>query len=147
MTLPTVYWGLNFIAEHGKRLTNIKCRCDVIHAHEWGGVFADVVTMNHFRQLQLGLRIAIEPHGGHVWSQLGEMNRPMDVGALRIDNHERLTNALNDVEISPTNYMLSYLRQRGWTLPNNTIVIPNVVPDAEAHAATATRQKKVSFRF
>lgn len=118
-------------------------RCDIVHAHEWGGVFADVVTMNHFRQLRQGLRIAVEPHGGHVWSQLGEMNRPMDVGALRIDNHERLTNALNDIEISPTSYMLSYLKQRGWSLPNDTIVIPNVVPDAEKHAATATVQKKV----
>ena len=118
-------------------------RCDIVHAHEWGGVFADIVTMNHFRQLQLGLRVAIEPHGGHVWSQLGEMNRPMDVGALRIDNHERMTNALNDMEISPTNYMLSYLRQRGWVLPNATMVIPNVVPDAEKHEISTTKQKKV----
>jgi hypothetical protein len=50
-------------------------RCDIVHAHEWGGVFADLVMINHFRQLQSGLRIAIEPHGGHVWSQLGEVNR------------------------------------------------------------------------
>ena len=61
-------------------------RCDVVHAHEWGGVFADVVTANHFRQLTPGLRIAIEPHGGHVWSQLGEMNRPMDVGGWLISS-------------------------------------------------------------
>jgi len=56
-------------------LTGRDCRCDIVHAHEWGGVFADLVMTNHFRQLQSGLRVAIEPHGGHVWSQLGEINR------------------------------------------------------------------------
>ena len=54
----------------------------MVHAHEWGGVFADLVTAVHYRQLHPGLRVAIEPHGGHVWSQLGELNRPMDIGAL-----------------------------------------------------------------
>lgn len=116
-----------------------------MHAHEWGGVFADLVTMNHFRRLQPGLRIAIEPHGGHVWSQLGEVNRPMDVYALRIDSSERATNALNDIEISPTKYMLSYLRQRGWALPDSTLVIPNIVPDAEKHALEPTGAKKVKL--
>lgn len=114
--------------------------------HEWGGVFVDIIMMNHLRQLHPGLRIAVEPHGGHVWSQLGEMNRPMDVGALRIDGQERLANALNDIEISPTNYMLSYLRQRSWVLPNSTLVIPNVIPDAEKHAVTTTTNKKVHAR-
>ena len=67
-------------------------------------------------------------------------------GALRIDNMERLTNQLNDIEISPTNYMLSFLKQRGWTLPNNTIVIPNVVPDAEKHEASTPAEKKVRYQ-
>jgi len=49
-------------------------RCDIVHAHEWGGVFADLVMMNHIKQMQSGLRIAIEPYGGHVWSQLGEVS-------------------------------------------------------------------------
>ena len=50
---------------------------------------------------------------------------------------------LNDLEISPTKYMLSFLKQRGWQLPPSTIVIPNVVPDAEQHALTPSAQKKV----
>lgn len=120
------------------------CRCDIVHAHEWGGVFADLVTLNHFRGLQPGLRIAIEPHGGHVWSQLGEMYQPMDVYALRIDGSERGVHALNDIEISPTKYMLAYLRQRGWTLPESTRVIPNIVPEAEEHALVPVASKKAS---
>lgn len=120
------------------------CRCDIIHTHEWGGMASSLVIMNHLRQIHPGLRVVVEPHGGHVWSQLGEQNRPMDVGALRIDSYERVVNMLNDVEISPTNYMLSFLKQRGWQLPQKTLVIPNVVPDVDSHVLTPAVQKDVS---
>ena len=29
-------------------------RCDVIHTHEWGGVFTDLATLVNFRQLKPG---------------------------------------------------------------------------------------------
>ena len=54
----------------------------------------------------------------------------MEVTTLRIDNAERMASQLADVEISPTQYMISFLRQRGWQLPNSTITIPNVIPEA-----------------
>ena len=48
---------------------------------------------------------------------------------------ERIANQLNDWEISPTNYMNAFLRQRGWKLPANTVTIPNVIPEVEPAAA------------
>ena len=59
----------------------------------------------------------------------------MDVISLRIDNQERMVNDLNDHEISPTNYMVAFLRQRAWRLPNDTITIPNIIPDLEDSAS------------
>ena len=44
---------------------------------------------------------------------------------------------LNDCEISPTNYMIAFLRQRGWTLPDSTMRIPNVIPEVDPVAAQA----------
>ena len=32
-----------------------RARCDLVHVHEWGGVFADVVTATAFRQLKPGV--------------------------------------------------------------------------------------------
>ena len=29
-------------------------RCDIIHTHEWGGVFTDLATLVNFRQLKPG---------------------------------------------------------------------------------------------
>ncbi len=42
---------------------------------------------------------------------------------------------LNDCEISPTNYMIAFLRQRGWLLPESTMRIPNVIPEVDPVAA------------
>ena len=42
---------------------------------------------------------------------------------------------LNDCEISPTNYMIAFLRQRGWHLPEVTMRIPNVIPEVNPIAA------------
>ena len=38
---------------------------------------------------------------------------------------------LNDCEISPTNYMIAFLRQRGWAMPEVTMRIPNVIPEVD----------------
>ena len=52
---------------------------------------------------------------------------------------ERMANQLNDWEISPTNYMNAFLRQRGWKLPEQTVTIPNVIPEVEAKAAEVSQ--------
>ena len=48
----------------------------VLHGHEWGGAFVDVIISSHFRQLQPGFRVIVEPHGGHVWCS------PTDVAGM-----------------------------------------------------------------
>ena len=86
--------------------------------HEWGGVSVDIVTYSHFRRFRPGLRLAINPHGGHYWSTQGQLPRPTDIMSLRIDAAERATMELADLVLSPTRYIMSWLRQRGWKLPD-----------------------------
>ena len=50
-----------------------------------------------------------------------------------------MANMLNDCEISPTNYMIAFLRQRGWYLPDTTMRIPNVIPEVDPIAAKVRR--------
>ena len=47
----------------------------------------------------------------------GQLPRPTDIMSLRIDNGERTTLELADIALSPTRYIASWLRQRGWRLP------------------------------
>jgi hypothetical protein len=35
---------LNWVEENAER-------CEVIHGHEWGGAFVDLITANNFRQV------------------------------------------------------------------------------------------------
>lgn len=39
-----------------------------------------------------------------------------------------MANLLADTLVSPSRYMRAYLQQRGWRLPPDTRVIPNVMP-------------------
>ena len=34
--------------------------CDVIHAHEWGGLLVDLATLDNFKQLKPGMRPCLE---------------------------------------------------------------------------------------
>ena len=52
-------------------------------------------------------------------------------------HQERLANLLADTLVSPTRYMRAYLRQRGWRLPPDARVIPNVMPRRGSPAARA----------
>lgn len=64
-----------------------------------------------------GLRLVLEPHGGHFWSTQGQVVRPWDVVSMRIDHAERMALQLASALISPTRYMTAYLKLRGWRLP------------------------------
>ncbi|CAL8462363.1 g1896 [Coccomyxa elongata] len=102
--------------------------CEVIHGHEWGGVLVDAATVAYFRRLVPGTRTVIVPHGGHMWSLQWKPHRSLSVEPLRIDHQERMVNMLADTLASPTQHMRAYLRARGWRLPTDTRVIPNVMP-------------------
>ena len=115
--------------------------CDLIHAHEWGGGLSQLAILISTRP-KPGLRLVIEPHGGHFWSTQGTRRRVLDLFTLRIDDHERITLQFADDVKSPSAYMLAYFRQRGFTLPRQASVIPNIIPHALS-APTARVQKQV----
>lgn len=81
-----------------------------------------------------GLRIIVEPHGGHFWSTQGQIHRPLDVTSLRIDHAERMTLQLADGMISPTRYMRAFLLQRGWKLPREQYDPPLCLPQFSWHS-------------
>ena len=41
--------------------------------------------------------MAVQPHGGHFWSSMGQVQRPMDIVSLRIDNQVRPKHLLYSV--------------------------------------------------
>ena len=49
-------------------------------------------------------------------------------------------NLLADTMVSPTRYMQAYFRQRGWQMPEDNQVIPNVMPSFQEERAAATHR-------
>lgn len=85
-------------------------KCDVLHAHEWGGVLAPIIAgrlLPGTWSKQLPDWIAVESHGGHMWSLLTHApHRPTDLIACEVDYYERSSLENADTVISPTKYML-----------------------------------------
>ena len=55
---------------------------------------------------------------------------------------ERMVNLMADTMVTPTSYMRAYFRRRGWRLPADMHVIPNVMPSFK-EPAMATRLQDV----
>ena len=53
---------------------------------------------------------------------------------------ERMVNLMADTMVSPTSYMRAYFQRRGWRLPTDTRVIPNVMPSFQEKAAATHLQ-------
>ena len=102
-------------------------RCDILHGHEWGGVFAYLALVLQLDpDRYLGLHLMLGTHGGHMWSQIGLRQRPSDLGSLRVDHQEKLSVEWADTILSPSRYMLGYFATRGWRVEHR-VVIPNIV--------------------
>lgn len=61
-----------------------QARCDVVHAHEWGGVFVDVITSVAYRQLKPGACPDVCKHPG----PLDLCSHAIQAGALMESMHE-----------------------------------------------------------
>lgn len=59
---------------------------DVILSHEWGGLLAPLAAAMYYRQLRPGMRLAIQPRGGHVWARSWKADQWLGVQDLRVDN-------------------------------------------------------------
>lgn len=109
-------------------------KCDVLHAHEWGGVLAPIIAgrlLPGTWSKPLPDTIAVESHGGHMWSLLTHApHRPTDLIACEVDYYERSSLENSDTVVSPTRYMLRYFHERGWS-PANPLVISHITTQPE----------------
>src|SRR2546423_3904838 len=99
---------------------------DVVIAHD---LDAPAYSALRLRQAGLGLEdtlFVVFCHGTKRW--ILDMSRKTDtkdvVELLRVSGLERASVELADVVVSPSAYLLDWMRGQGWRLPNRTLVIP-----------------------
>ena len=63
-------------------------------------------------------------HGTRQWITNASRKVRVLPGALAVSRLEQATVELADVVVSPSAYMVEWMRQQGWRLPTATVVIP-----------------------
>ncbi|HST42613.1 MAG TPA: glycosyltransferase, partial [Conexibacter sp.] len=103
---------------------------DVVHMPEALGHGAFAQTAKRLGRAYDGLEFVIGTHSSQRW--VAECNREGidDLDRLVMEHLERRSVELADVLISPTAFLLDYMHNHGWSLPQRTFVQPLVRPQA-----------------
>lgn len=104
---------------------------DVVHFHEWRGIGYYSQLAKHQGLLLHDMFFVVGTHSPSVWSASGNMAPPTIV-ELQIDYMERESVRLADVVISPSRYMLEWMTEKHWILPDRLVVVPNVIDGGSA---------------
>jgi len=105
-------------------------RFDVVHVPECQGHGAFALTAKALGLAYHDIEFVVGTHSSTRW--VAEANREgiEDLDRLVTEHLERTSVERADVVISPTAYLLDYMRDRGWSLPERTFVQPLARPQA-----------------
>ncbi|MDP9173340.1 MAG: glycosyltransferase [Planctomycetota bacterium] len=117
-------------------------RFDVIHMHEWRGLgFYSVLAKQ--QGLNFGQSVlCIGTHSPEMWHRWGMKQHPSTIEDLQADFLERTSVRYADVVVSPSQYMLDWMREEQWKFPADTQVRQNLLTSylsAEELAAMGPR--------
>ncbi|MGA2583110.1 MAG: glycosyltransferase [Tepidisphaeraceae bacterium] len=125
-------------------------RFDFIHFHEWRGLGFHSTLAKRQALNFAGSVICIGTHSPELWHLAGMNQRPATLEDLQADFMERSSVRWADAVVSPSQYMLDWMREHGWILPKAAMVRPNILLDARpmqtlAEAGTSPIQEIVFF--
>lgn len=102
---------------------------DLAYFPEWKG---EAYYALQARRLGLDfahLPIMVVTHSSTTWAESGNHVVPQKFEDLVLEFLERRSTEMADAVISPSQYMLDWVRQRGWRIGAPTHVIQNLMPD------------------
>jgi glycosyltransferase involved in cell wall biosynthesis/GT2 family glycosyltransferase len=88
----------------------------------------------------------ISAHGPTFWVKEGSQDYIRNLGELEIDFMERVSVSAADVVVSPSQYLLGWMQQNGWELPEQTYVAPYVLPQGLLSEGPGPRPHKKKIR-
>lgn len=101
---------------------------DLIH-------FVDYIGLGYYTALAKsqglclkGSLIAVTTHSPTLWSRLTNAALVDDISYMVRDRMERRLIELSDLVISPSHYMLRWLRENDFKLPSRQVMLPNLMP-------------------
>jgi O-antigen biosynthesis protein len=126
---------------------------DVVVVHDLGAPAYAALRLRELRGTLADTLFVVFCHGTRRW--VLEMSRRLDVAdlehVLALAALERMSLELADVVVSPSAYLVDWMRSQGWRLPERTIVIPYLTRSAAlgepppAPAANGARLQRIAF--
>ena len=115
-------WGLSVLEYLRAR------RFDVVLFNECGGQGYFALLAKRAGVFAHAPRMIVVTHGASEWAR--DLNRQLAGGhrAAALAFFERRSVELADLVVSPSRYLVDWMRERGWRLPERIEVVQNVVP-------------------
>ena len=110
-----------------------KGRSLVVHVQDNSGLGYWIAVAKRQQLLSLPMTLVVGSHGPHLWERVANGFPLLDTRHLAIDFMERTAVAEADWLISPSAYMVQWMRQQGWRLPQLTAVQVNLLPRLSEH--------------
>lgn len=117
---------------HALKLLHAEHRFDLIEFSEWQGMGFRTVQSKRNGQEFLDVDIVVRPHSCSQWVRDGNLQWINWQEEVRLDYCERYAFENADVQLSPSAYMLEYLRSIGWNVRSDAAVSFYPFPDSTA---------------
>ncbi len=108
---------------------------DIIHFPEWGGCGYFAVLAKHLGLNFRSTAFCVGAHSPSMWHALASHQAVAAPTLLDVAFLEREQVRLADVLVSPSRYMLDWMRGQDWRLPSMALVRPNAMLPEEEPAA------------
>jgi O-antigen biosynthesis protein len=103
---------------------------DIVHFPEWMGLGYFSLQAKRTGLAFSNTTFVVGTHSPSLWHALYNQDNAVDVTLLERDFMERRCVELADIVISPSKYLLDWMRAQGWQLPKNSYVEPNLLGES-----------------
>lgn len=117
---------------------------DIAYFPEWKGEAYYALQAKHLGLDFARLRIVVVTHSSTTWADSGNYIVPWRFDDLLLEFLERRSVEMADAVVSPSRYMLDWMRQWGWRWSAPTHVIQNLMPEAHASAPVEASATKIT---
>ena len=119
---------------------------DIIHFPECQGLGFYTLLAKRQGLAFGGTTFVVSAHGPTFWVKEGSQDYIRNLGELEIDFMERVSISAADIVTSPSQFLLRWMQENGWELPDQTYVAPYVLPQGLLSEGPAPRQRKSEIR-
>ena len=111
---------------------------DIAYFPEWKGEAYYALQSRRMGLEFAGLRIVVVTHSSTTWADSGNYQVPQQLDDLLLEFLERRSVEMADALVSPSHYMLEWMKRRGWQWSAPAHVIQNLMPEGKAAAPAAS---------